>query len=188
EPDFGFVLDSMVIADGGTIHASSLCAPRVEPEIAFRLNRPLRGPDVTIEEVLDATDSVAAALEIVDSRIEDWRITLVDTIADNASSGAIVLGPWVPIQEVPDLREVASHLFVNDVPVESGDGSAVLGHPAAAVAWLANTLSTFGGSVDAGQLVMSGSMTAAVRLHPGDLAVADLPGLGRVSVTVLGKD
>lgn len=184
EPDFGFVLDSMVAPDGGTIRASSLCAPRVEPEIAFRLNRPLRGPHVTIEEVLDATDSVAAALEIVDSRIEDWRITLVDTIADNASSGAIVLGPWVPLHEVPDLAEVQSHLIINDVLVERGDGSAVLGHPAAAVAWLANALAPFGGGVEAGQLVMSGSMTAAVHLHPDDLAVADLPGLGRVSVSL----
>ena len=92
EPDFGYILDSMLVPDCGTIVRSRMCAPRVEPEIAFRLSRPLSGPGVTIDDVLDATEYVAAALEIVDSRIDDWRITLPDTVADNASSGMVVLG------------------------------------------------------------------------------------------------
>ena len=92
EPDFGYILDNMVLPDGAKVPITTFCAPRVEPEVAFLLRRPLQGPGVTVEDVLVATEAVAPALEIVDSRIADWRITLADTIADNASSGAVVLG------------------------------------------------------------------------------------------------
>ncbi|MDF3285188.1 MULTISPECIES: fumarylacetoacetate hydrolase family protein [unclassified Gordonia (in: high G+C Gram-positive bacteria)] len=182
-PDFGFILDSMVTPDGGTISSAALCAPRVEPEIAFRLHRPLRGPGVTVADVIEATDAVAAALEIVDSRVSDWRITLPDTVADNASSGAVALGPWVPIGQAPDLDEVAASLMINGDIVDSGIATAVLGHPAEAVAWLANALADYDTGIDAGQFVMSGSITSAVFVHTGDTAAADLTGLGRVAVT-----
>lgn len=182
EPDYGFILDTMVRPDGGSIPRSSLCAPRVEPEIAFRLRKPLRGPGVSVADVLDATDAVAASLEIVDSRVADWRITLPDTVADNASSGAVVLGPWVPIDRAPDLDDITASLAVNGSEVVRGSATAVLGHPAEAVVWLANALAAFDTGLDAGQFVMSGSITAAVFVHAGDNAAADLSGLGRVSL------
>jgi 2-keto-4-pentenoate hydratase len=96
EPDFGYILDDMVLRDGSAVSAARFCAPRVEPEVAFLLHRPLRGPGVTVDEVHAATEAVAVALEIVDSRIADWKLTLADTVADNASSGAVVIGDWVP--------------------------------------------------------------------------------------------
>ncbi|HEX7825087.1 MAG TPA: 2-keto-4-pentenoate hydratase, partial [Mycobacterium sp.] len=92
EPDFGYILDSMVLQSGTTVEATQFCAPKVEPELAFLLNKPLHGADVTVADVYAATEAVAVALEIVDSRILDWKLTLPDTVADNASSGAVVLG------------------------------------------------------------------------------------------------
>ncbi len=183
EPDFGYVLDSMVRADGAAVPRSAFCAPRVEPEVAFRLRAPLRGPGVTAAEVMAATDAVAAALEIVDSRVADWRITLADTIADNASSGAVVLGEWVALSEVPPLPDTTAALFLNDKLVEEGRGTAVMGDPAVAVAWLANALADYGTAIEAGQFVMSGSYTTAAFVGTGDRAAATITGLGAVSVS-----
>lgn len=127
EPDFGYVLDDMVLADGAAVPTGTLCAPRVEPEVAFRIGVPLRGPGVSAADVMAAAEAVAPALEIVDSRIADWRITLADTIADNASSGAVVLGEWVPIAEAPRLPDTTATLMVNDSTVDTGEGAAVMG-------------------------------------------------------------
>ncbi len=181
EPDFGYVLDRMVLADGAAVARSAFCAPRVEPEVAFRLRAPLRGPGVTVAEVMAATEAVAPALEIVDSRIADWRITLVDTIADNASSGAVVLGEWVPIADAPPLPDTTAELIVNDMLIETGQGTAVMGDPAAAVTWLANALADYGTAIEAGQFVMSGSYTTAVFVGAGDRAAATITGLGAVN-------
>ncbi len=123
EPDFGYILDSMVLPDGAAVPVTAFCAPRVEPEVAFLLRSPLHGPNVTVDDVLAATEAVAAALEVVDSRIANWRITLADTIADNASSGAVVLGEWVPIGDVPPLSETTATLVVNDRVVGTGRGN-----------------------------------------------------------------
>jgi 2-keto-4-pentenoate hydratase len=163
EPDFGYVLDNMVLADGTAVPRSAFCAPRVEPEVAFLLRAPLRGPGVTIAEVMAATEAVAPALEIVDSRIADWRITLADTVADNASSGAVVLGEWVPIMDAPPLPDTTAALVVNDMLVETSQGTAVMGDPAAAVAWLANAVAGYGTAIEAGQFVMSGLHHGRVR-------------------------
>ena len=131
EPDFGYILDNMVLPDGAEVPVTAFCSPRVEPEAAFLMRAPLQGPGVTVDDVMAATEAVAPALEIVDSRIADWRITLADTIADNASSGAVVFGDWVPIRDVPPLSETTATLVVNDTMVATGQGTAVMGDPAA---------------------------------------------------------
>lgn len=183
EPDYGYVLDDMVFANGAVLDANTFCAPRVEPEVAFLLRSPLRGPGITVADVLSATEAVAAALEIVDSRIADWRITLADTIADNASSAAVVLGDWVALPDAPAPADVAASLEINGAVTQTGTGRAVLGDPVAAVAWLANALAAFDTTVEAGQFVMSGSFTSADFVFPGDRAIARFGGLGTVSVT-----
>lgn len=183
EPDFGYILDDMVVPNGSAVGCDRFCAPRVEPEVAFLLRAPLHGPNVTVDEVRAATEAVAVALEIVDSRIRDWKLTLRDTVADNASSGAVVLGDWVPYSEDIDLAATRASLRLNGHEVDTGTGSAVLGDPAAAVAWLANALSAFGTAIGSGQFVMSGSFTTAAFVHPGDSASATISGLGTVSLT-----
>lgn len=183
EPDFGYILDDMVIPDGSAVPRARFCAPRVEPEVAFLLDKPLRGPKATIDDVRAATEAVAVALEIVDSRIADWNLTLCDTVADNASSGAVVLGQWVGFTDDVDLASAQALLRLNDTEIDSGSGSAVLGDPAAAVAWLANALAPFGSAILPGQFVMSGSFTGAAFVHQGDAASATIGGLGTVSLT-----
>ncbi len=183
EPDFGYILDDMVLSAGASVAAERFCAPRVEPEVAFLLRSALRGPGVTVEDVRAATEAVAVSLEIVDSRIRDWKLTLRDTVADNASSGAVVIGEWIPFDHNVDLQTARASLSVNGIEVAAGLGAAVLGDPAAAVAWLANALSAFGTDIEAGQFVMSGSFTAASFVQPGDVASATITGLGDVSLT-----
>ena len=183
EPDFGYILDDMVLGNGSAAPAARFCAPRVEPEIAFLLRRPLRGPNVGVADVRAATEAVAVALEIVDSRIADWKLTLPDTVADNASSGAVVLGDWVPYTDALALPQSVASLHVNRTEIESGAGAAVMGDPAVAVAWLANALTDYGTELSAGQFVMSGSITSAPFVHRGDVATATIIGLGTVSLT-----
>ncbi|OAN38160.1 2-keto-4-pentenoate hydratase [Mycolicibacterium iranicum] len=183
EPDFGYVLDEMVHTDGAEVPAAAFCAPRVEPEVAFLLGAPLTGPGVTAGDVMAATEAVAPALEIVDSRIADWRIALADTIADNASSGAVVLGQWIPVAQAPALPDTTATLVVNHTAVDTGTGAAVMGDPALAVAWLANALAAFDVSLEAGQLVMSGSYTTAAFVDSGDRASAHISGLGTVTAS-----
>lgn len=182
EPDFGYILDDMVLIGGSTTPVAVFCAPRVEPEVAFLLRAPLQGPGVTARDVRSATEAVAVALEVVDSRISEWRLTLPDTVADNASSGAVVLGDWVPFDNSIDLPGAHASLTLNGIEVDSGVGSAVLGDPAAAVAWLANALAPFGTAILPGQFVMSGSFTSAAFVHTGDRATASITGLGTVSL------
>ena len=183
EPDFGYILDDMVVPDGASVARDRFCAPRVEPEVAFLLGKPLRGPGITVADVRAATEAVAVALEIVDSRIADWTLTLPDTVADNASSGAVTLGAWVPYTEGVVLAAARACLQLNGIEIDSGLGSAVLGDPAAAVAWLANALAPFGTDIVAGQFIMSGSFTTAAFVHPGDHASATISGLGTVALT-----
>lgn len=185
EPDFGYILDDMVLARDVAAPAARFCAPRVEPEVAFLMRRPLHGPGVTAGDVYAATEAVAVALEIVDSRIADWRLTLPDTVADNASSGAVVLGDWVPYSDRIDLASARASLSLNGTEIDSGVGSAVLGDPALAVAWLANALAAFGTEMLPGQFVMSGSFTTAAFVGPGDHAAATISGLGTISLDLV---
>jgi 2-keto-4-pentenoate hydratase len=182
EPDFGYILDDMVLANGCAVAAARFCAPRVEPEVAFLLREPLRGPEVTIDDVCAATTAVTVALEIVDSRIADWKLTLPDTVADNASSGVVALGEWVPYGDGLDLASARASLWLNGTEIDSGTGSAVMGDPAAAVAWLANALAAFGTEILSGQFVMSGSFTSAAFVRPGYQATTTISGLGTVSL------
>lgn len=183
EPDYGHLLDDMFYDDGAVVPAARFLQPRVEIEIAFWLGSRLRGPGVTPEDVVAATESVAPAIEIIDSRIADWKITLADTIADNASSAGVVLGPWSDLRSGLDLAAVTGKLVVNGSVRAEGSGRDVLGHPASAVAWLVNKLADLGREVRAGHVVMPGSCTKAVDVGAGDHVDALFEGLGSVGVT-----
>lgn len=179
EPDYGNLWASRHFAaqDGrAEFPAEAFIAPRLEGEIAFLMARPLRGPDVTPEEVLAATGALAAAVEVVDSRIEDWRITLADTVADNASYGAFTTGPWDAQLRETDLRTLGMLLHRNGETVETGVGAAALGHPARAVAWLANKLASFGVGLEAGDTVLSGALSKAVLAQKGASFVLEIHG------------
>jgi 2-keto-4-pentenoate hydratase len=182
EPDFGHLFDEMLLANDGECRVETLMLPRVEPEIAFVLARELRGPGVTRQDVLLAADYVTPALEIIDTRIRDWKITLADTIADNASSARVVLGDRKTKPSTLDLAAVAMTLQKNGAVVEQGVGSAVLGHPAEPVAWLANKLAEFGQTLAAGSLIIPGALCRAVDVGTGDSVIANFEGLGSVTV------
>ena len=182
EPDFGHLFDDMILKSGGECSVGTLMLPRVEPEIAFVLSRELRGPGITREDVLAAAEYVTPALEIIDTRIRDWKITLADTIADNASSGRVVLGAEKTAPRRYDLASVAMKLEKNATLVEEGVGSAVLGHPAEPVAWLANKLAEFGESLAAGSIVIPGALCRAVAVAAGDSITARFGPLGSVGV------
>jgi 2-keto-4-pentenoate hydratase len=181
QPDFGHLWTSMFHLENLPIPAGSYLAPRIEPEVAFVLRRELRGPGVTVAEAIAATDFVLPALEIIDSRIKDWKITLLDTIADNASSGGVVLGSRPTRLEATDLRLTGCLLHRNGEVVATGAGGAVLGSPISAVVWLANTVGALGTTLEAGEVILSGSMTAAVPVAPGDVFTASLGPLGSVT-------
>ena len=182
EPDFGHLFEDMVLKSGGECGVGALMLPRVEPEIAFVLARELRGPGVTRADVIAATEYVTPALEIIDTRIRDWKITLADTIADNASSARVVLSAEKSSPTAHDLAEVGMTLEKNGIAVERGVGAAVLGHPAEPVAWLANKLAEFGQTLAAGSIIIPGALCRAVDVTVGDLIVARFDRLGAVSM------
>lgn len=181
-PDYGPILSSMLVNDRGTIAASDLIQPKAEAEIAFVLDRSLRGPGVTPSDVARATAGVVASIEVIDSRIRDWKIALADTVADMASSARVVTSELrVPLEDL-DLREVGVAVRLNGGTVETGKGAAVLGDPLSAVAWAANTLGALGVTLEAGQLIMPGAMHRAVDVAAGDTIQATFDELGPVEV------
>jgi len=184
QPDFGFLLDTMQIADGSSVSLSQtgLTQPRAEGEIAFVLKRDLQGPGVTDQQVLDATDYVCACFEIVDSRIRDWKIRIEDTVADNASCGVFVLGRERVAPQTLDLAAVKMDIRKNGIHAASGIGAAVQGHPATAVAWLANTLGRFGIPFRAGEIILSGSLAPLLPALAGDQFDLVLHGIGSASI------
>lgn len=163
QPDFGFVTDWMHIEGDIDIAAKSLIAPRAEAEIAFILKESLKGTGITAEQVIAATESIAPCFEIVDSRIRDWKIGIVDTVADNASCGVFILGEARADPRLFDLPSLRVTVTRNGEPLSEGYGSAVQGNPAQAVAWLTNTLGSYGVTLDAGDVILSGSL---VQLAP----------------------
>ncbi|MEU4511167.1 2-keto-4-pentenoate hydratase [Nonomuraea wenchangensis] len=181
EPDYGHLTASMFRTEHQPIPADAFLQPRIEPEIAFVLGAPLRGPGVTADEAGRAVRHLLPALEIVDSRIRDWRISIVDTIADNASSGAVILGSSPIDPAGVDLRSAHCALLRNGAVSETGTGAAVLGSPVNALAWLANAVGALGVSLEPGDVVLSGSFTRAIAIAPGDSITADFPGIGKVT-------
>ena len=194
QPDFGYLTDAMVLPSGARVGAAALIAPRVEAEIAFRLGAPLRGPGLDVAAVLAATDALAPALEVIDSRIADWRIRLADTVADNASSARVVVGEFVALAGLElDLAAVEATTRVRagdgDVAEVTGAGAAGLGHPAGAGAWLADALARFAGEeLRAGQVILPGAMARALPVAAGSTVTATFGVLGEVAATFADAD
>ena len=185
QPDFGWLTDGMVFNEGQAVAASTLIQPKAEGEIAFVLKKTLRGPGVTAADVLAATEGVMACFEIVDSRIRDWKIKIQDTVADNASCGVFVLGDRLVDPRDVDLGTCGMVLEKNGDIVATGAGAAALGHPANAVAWLANTLGRLGIALEAGEVVLSGSLGIMVPVQAGDNLRVTIGGIGGCSVRFL---
>ncbi len=182
EPDYGHLLDDMFCFEHDTVPMARFCQPRAEIEVAFVLGRPLQGPGVTVADVVRATDYVLPSIEIVDSRVLDWKIKIQDTIADNASSAALVLGARPTRLDDVDPALIGATLRKNGEIVETGCSGAVLGNPVIAVAWLANKVAQFGVGLEPGQVIMPGSCTRMVPVAAGDVIRADFDVLGHVSV------
>jgi len=181
EPDYGAIFDDMVCANGSVIEHDRFSNVRIEVELAFVLAAPLTGPDVTVFDVLRATDYVIPALEILSSRVEMEGRTIVDTISDNAAMGAMVYGGNPTRPDAVDLRWVSALLYRNETIEESGVAAAVLNHPATGVAWLADKLASHGDRLEAGEIILAGSFTRPMWVHPGDTVLADYGPMGTIT-------
>ncbi len=189
QPDYGVLFRDMFIEDGGELRASAVLQPKAEAEVAIVMARDLCDPNASPQDVLLAAAFALPAIEIVDSRIADWKITFADTVADNASSAFYVLGreprPLVGL----DLRTCGMALEVNGKVVSLGAGAACLGHPLIAAAWLARTLAKLGEGLQAGDVVLTGALGPMIAIHPGDVVHAQIGGLGTCGfVYVKDKD
>ena len=183
QPDFGVLFDDMRVADGGILDPARAIQPRAEAEIAFGLGADLPDTATTVEQVAAAVVSVHAAIEIVDSRIADWKITFADTVADNGSSAFFVLADaGLPLAGL-DLEGAAMEMRVNGASASIGIGAAALGNPLNAAAWLARTLAGRGEPLRAGDVLLAGALGPMVALTPGDHVVADIAGIGTCSFT-----
>ncbi|MGA0594053.1 2-oxo-hept-4-ene-1,7-dioate hydratase [Enterovirga sp. CN4-39] len=181
EPDYGHLLDDMMIADGAKVRHADYCVPRVEPELAFVLGKPLKGPNVGLLDVLRATEYVVPAIEIIDARVQNPR-KIYDTVADNGAAAGIILGgrPVKPMDI--DLRWVGAIFYRNSEIEETGLAAGVLGNPALGIAWLANKVAPFGTVLEPGHIMLSGSFTRPVWADKGDTLHADFGPLGGVAV------
>lgn len=178
QPDFGFLTNWMHIDGDISVEQKKLIQPRAEAEIAFILRDGLKGPGITPEDVIAATQAIAPCFEIVDSRIDEWKIGIVDTVADNASCGVFVLGEARADPRDHDLPNLKVTVTKNGQPLSEGLGSAVQGDPAMAVAWLANTLGEYGVTLDAGDIILSGSLVPLEPAIAGDVFEMELHGVG----------
>lgn len=181
-PDFGPVFASTVYRDGAVLPVDRFIAPRMEAEIGVILGRDLSGPDCTPAQAMQAAHGLVASLEIVDSRIRDWKIKLADTVADLASNGAIALSSLVVPIDGFDPRLIGMVFTKNGEVIATGAGAAALGDPLAAVAWLANTLAPMGVTLPAGAVIMTGALHAMVPVAPGDVFRADFDRLGPITI------
>ncbi len=183
DPIYGRVFDYMAV-DGGVLRMSELIHPKVEAEIAFVLGKDIEGPGITGAQVLAATEYVVPALEIIDSRYENFQFTLPDVIADNTSASRVFFGTTFRKPEELELDLVGVTLSINGEMKDLGAGAAVLGHPANSVAMLANLLARRGQKLKAGQLILTGGITGAHQLSAGDVVVAKWDGLGSIEFVV----
>jgi 2-keto-4-pentenoate hydratase len=184
EPDYGALLDDMFLEEGDPLDLGALIAARVEGEIAFVLEHELAGPGATAVHAARACAGAMPALEVIDSRIADWKITLADTVADNASSARVLLGGAITPLDRFDPRLVGMAIERNGRLAATGAGAAVLGNPLRCVAWLANALAAHGESLRAGDVVLAGALHAALPLAAGDVVRAEFAHLGAVSLRV----
>ena len=183
QPDFGYLTDRMMFATGAEIEASRiLIQPRAEGEVAFVLKHALKGPGVTNADVIRATDFVMPCFEIVDSRITDWKIKIQDTIADNASCGVVVLGDRAVKPTAVDLSTCGLVMTLNGEIISTGAGAAALGSPVNCVTWLANTLGSRGIALEAGEVILSGSLVPLQPVKPGDNLHVAIGGIGQCTV------
>ena len=180
EPDYGILLDNMIADTESPVCLKTLLQPRIEAEIAFILKKRLKGPGIGISQVLQATDGVMPAFEIIDSRIQNWKIKLPDTVADNASSAMLILGSTITGVRGIDLQTVGMVFEQNGKIIATAAGAEVLGHPAVAVAWLANKLAEYGQSLEPGEVILSGALTKAMEIAANDTFRANFGGLGSV--------
>ncbi len=181
EPDYGHLLDDMMLHDGAKVPHSNYCVPRVEPELAFVLAKPLKGPGIGLLDVLRATEYVVPAIEIIDARVQNPR-KIFDTVADNGAAAGIVLGGRPVRPHDVDLRWVGAVFYRNSEIEETGIAAGVLGHPAMGIAWLANKVGRFGTVLEPGHVMLSGSFTRPVMADKGDTLHADFGPLGSVAV------
>jgi len=182
EAIYGYLHSDMLAFEWEPISYSELIHPKVEPEIAFMLSEDLQGVDVTAEDVIKATKFVAPALEIIDSRYKDFRFTLVDVVADNCSSAKFIVGSkWVSPNAI-DIGNIGMVMSKNGEVEQTGSSAAVLGHPATAIAWAVNELGALGKGLKKGDIVLSGAMSEAIAFKAGDSIIAELDGLGSVSM------
>ena len=182
QPDFGYMLDGMIVNEGEAIPMSTLIQPKAEGEIAFLLKKDLVGPGISAADVLAATEGVMACFEIVDSRVRDWKIKIQDTVADNASCGVFVLSSRLVDVRDADLITCGMVLEKNGEVVVTGAGAATMNSPANAVAWLANTLGRLGVSLKAGEIILSGALGAMVPVKAGDNLRVAIGGIGGCSI------
>ncbi|MFC5373681.1 2-keto-4-pentenoate hydratase [Brevundimonas faecalis] len=183
QPDFGVLFDDMRVADGGVLDPARTIQPKAEAEIAFVLGADLPDPETSVAQVAAAVASVHAAIEIVDSRIADWKITFADTVADNGSSAFFVLADAGRGLTGLDLEGAAMEMTVNGAVASTGVGAAALGNPLNAAAWLARTLTARGEPLKAGDILLAGALGPMVALTPGDHVAASIGGLGEVRFT-----
>lgn len=183
EPDYGHILASMVLADGDEVPLSTMIQPKIEFEIAFVLKEDVKGPGVTAQQIIDATDYVVPAFEIIDSRIADWKIKFEDTVADNGSSAYAILGGKPTRLDQVDLTTVGMNIIKNGQYVDHAAGAAVMGNPVRAVVWLANALGNYDIALKKGEFILSGALTAALPVEAGDTFTADFAHLGSIQVT-----
>ncbi|KOF10575.1 2-keto-4-pentenoate hydratase [Planococcus glaciei] len=183
QPDYGHLFDTMMYTDGDTVPLEELLQPKVECEIAFVLKKDIKGPNITPLDVIEATDYIVPAIEIIDSRIEDWKIRFEDTVSDNGSSALVVMGTKPTKLEGLDLSSLGMNVYQNGKYLESATGAAVLGNPITAIAWLANALSAYDVSLLAGEIVLTGAFTAALPIQDGDTFTAEFAHIGSVSAS-----
>jgi 2-oxo-hept-3-ene-1,7-dioate hydratase len=181
EPDYGYLFDDLLLHDGAKVPFEDFCVPRVEPELTFVLKEPLKGPGIGLIDVLRATEWVIPSIEIIDARVTEPR-KIFDTVADNGAAAGIVLGGRPVRADEVDLRWVGAVFYRNSEIEETGLAAGVLGHPAMAIAWLANKLAPFGTVLEPGHLMLSGSFTRPVWASKGDTLHADFGPLGSVAV------